>query len=233
MTHIHIPDAAVPGRVALAGYILMAAVLAICLWSIRKRDARRSTALTGIIGAFMMIAMSVPLGPLPVHLNLAAVAGIILGPAMAFLCVFSVNLILALVGHGGITVVGLNTIVLGVQAVTGGGLFSLLYKRRGAGLPAALSTMVAIVLSLVVVIAAFSATGLDERALIHDHGHGPEAEVFEPREHHENEGAAVRRIIAYVGPIGLAGAVIESLVVAAIVVFLERVRPDLLRRTTQ
>ncbi|MGE5485934.1 MAG: energy-coupling factor ABC transporter permease [Ignavibacteriales bacterium] len=212
MTHLHIPDAAIPGRIAVAGYALMALALSICLWTLRNSDARRSTALTGIVGAFMLLAMSVPLGPVPVHLNLAALAGVLLGPAMALICVFSVNLILALAGHGGITVVGLNTIVLGVQAVTAGWLFSRLYGRfggngRGAGVYAGLSTMVSVLLSLAVVFGVVSAAAIGEGPL---DAHG------------------VERTVALGGPIGLLGAVLESLVVAAIATFLERVRPDLL-----
>jgi len=202
MTHLHIPDAAMPGRVAVASYILMVVALGACVWSLRGRDSRRSAALTGIMGAFMLVAMSIPLGPVPVHLNLAALAGMMLGPAMAFICVFSVNLILAFVGHGGITVVGLNTIILGAQAVVAGVLFSRLYGRYGARASAALSTIVAVLMSLALVAGVVSVAGTVE----------------------------IPRFAGLAGPIGLGGAVLESLVVTAIVSFLERVRPDLLRR---
>src|SRR5262249_49059372 len=62
------------------------------------------------------MAVEIPLGPLEYHLTLIGPVGVLLGPAAAFQAVFVVNLILAFLGHGGFTVVGLNALVLGAGA---------------------------------------------------------------------------------------------------------------------
>ena len=48
-----------------------------------------------------------------------------LGPSLAFIAVFIVDLLISMFGHGGVTVVGLNTIIIGAEAVLGYYLFHL------------------------------------------------------------------------------------------------------------
>ncbi|MCR4398215.1 MAG: energy-coupling factor ABC transporter permease [Firmicutes bacterium] len=214
MTHLHIPDGSLPVGVASAGWAVAAVALAVSLWMLRARDARRNLALTGVTGALMLAAMSVPLGPLPVHLNLAVLAGVLLGPAMSVLCAFSVNVVLALVGHGGVTAVGLNTVLLAVQAAGGGAVFSLLRKRVAPATAAALSTAVAVTVSL----------GIG--AWILGIGGSPATQAYSRG---LAAGAAGRlwRIGVVAAPIALVGLVCESVAVGAAVALLDRVRPDL------
>ena len=88
----------------------------------------------GALGALVLAAMVVelPLGPLDYHLTLVGPVGVLLGPASIFQVVFVANAILALVGHGGLTVVGLNALVLGAGGV--------LARPVYAGVRAALGT---------------------------------------------------------------------------------------------
>ena len=51
-------------------------------------------------------------------MNFAA-PGMMHGPALSFVSVFVVNLILALLGHGSITAVGINTLTIGIEAALG------------------------------------------------------------------------------------------------------------------
>ncbi len=74
----------------------------------------------------MIAGMTLEIVPIAYHINLSIIAGILLGPALAFISVFIVDLIISMFGHGGITVVGLNTIVIGAEAVLGYYLFQLL-----------------------------------------------------------------------------------------------------------
>jgi len=77
----------------------------------------------------MLVAMNLEILPLAYHINLSVVSGILLGPALGFLAAFIANLMLALMGHGGITVMGLNTLLLGSEAVLGHTVFHLLQNR--------------------------------------------------------------------------------------------------------
>lgn len=63
-------------------------------------DIRRKIPFIGVVGALMLIFMSIPLGFIPVHLSLAVLCGILAGPELGFTAVFAVNTILSLMGHG-------------------------------------------------------------------------------------------------------------------------------------
>ncbi len=131
MTHLHLPDGLLPAWLWAPALVVVVTLLALSGQSIEPRRV----AYQGAVGAMMLAAMAVPLGPLDYHLSLAGPVGVLLGPAAGIQVAFVVSLILALVGHGGLTVVGLNTLVLALAA----GSASLAYRplaRRLAIAPA-------------------------------------------------------------------------------------------------
>src|SRR5439155_24057530 len=112
MSHLHIPDGLLPFWLWGSG-LLVALVLLVL--SGRAANPQR-VAYQGALGGLMLAANALPIGPLEYHLSLAGPIGILLGPLGAFQAAFAVSAILALLGHGGLTVVGLNTLVLGAGA---------------------------------------------------------------------------------------------------------------------
>jgi len=112
MSHLHVPDGLLPIWLWGPGLVLVLGLLAL---SSRSATPQR-VAYQGALGALMLAANSLPLGPLEYHLTLSGPIGILLGPAGAFQTAFAVSAILALLGHGGLTVVGLNALVLGAGA---------------------------------------------------------------------------------------------------------------------
>ena len=76
----------------------------------------------------MLVGMSTELCRLPTR-QPDVLTGIIVGPAMGFMAAFIVDFILALFGHGGITVVGLNTLVIGAECALGYWVFRGLVRR--------------------------------------------------------------------------------------------------------
>ena len=71
----------------------------------------------------MVLGASVEIVPIAYHINLTVISGILLGPSLIFLATLVVNVILALFGHGGITVLGLNTLTLSIEGILGYFLF--------------------------------------------------------------------------------------------------------------
>jgi cobalt/nickel transport system permease protein len=67
---------------------------------------------------------------------------VLLGPASAFQLCFVVTLILALLGQGGFTVIGLNALVLGLSAVAARPVYRLLCRGLGAAGAMAAATAV-------------------------------------------------------------------------------------------
>src|SRR4030066_2176339 len=128
MSHIHFPDGVLPVWVWVSGFIFAFLVGAILFRFIKKEDLARRLPLLGMMAAAMVLGASVEILPIAYHINLTVISGILLGPVLVFLATFVVNVILALFGHGGITVIGLNTLTLSIEGVLGYFLFRLLWK---------------------------------------------------------------------------------------------------------
>jgi cobalt/nickel transport system permease protein len=212
MTHLHIPDGVLPLVVWAPALGLALALLVASAW-VTHREARPQLAFQSAIGALMLAAMAVelPLGPLEYHLSLVGPVGVLLGPAAAFQVVFVVSAMLALIGHGGLTVVGLNALVLGAGAVVARPFARLLSARLDAATAMAAATALAqsIAGALWLVVMAW---GLRL---------GPRGRLLD-----SPASAGVLATLAI--PLWAVGVVVETLVALGLGRFLSRVRPDLL-----
>ncbi|MDP2183245.1 MAG: energy-coupling factor ABC transporter permease [Actinomycetota bacterium] len=227
MSHIHIPDGVLPLWLWASGWIVALVLVGVAGRLAERHEMRRKVPLLGVLAALMLVAMSSEIVPLAYHINLAVVAGVLLGPALAVIAAFIVEVVLAMLGHGGVTVLGLNTVVLSLEMVAGWALFRLLVgllTRRRAGLAAGVATVLALAISttaMVGVVWMGSATGATE---IGEATVGP--------------GLSVARFAAVVYTLGPIGWLIEALVTAGILGYVARVRPTLvfagaLRETTR
>ena len=232
MSHIHVPDGMLPAAWLLLGYGVSAALLAASLLAIR-RGGRRQVPRLGGVAALMMLAMSVPLGVIPTHVNLTTFAAIALGPWAGVTAVFAVNLFLALLGHGGLTVLGLNSAVMSAELGAGWLLFR--WVRRGAppgtaaALAAAGAVAVSFALMLVVLGVSFALPGAPpvEQAALHAEPRGLwDAAVSSPLG--GVPGFSAGRFGLAAAPVAALGIVLEAMVVGGLVSFVVRVRPDML-----
>jgi cobalt/nickel transport system permease protein len=171
----------------------------------------------------MLVAMSLEILPIAYHLNLSVVAGILLGPSLGFIAAFIVNSMLALLGHGGITVMGLNTLLLGAEAMLGHALFYLITKRVPIFWRAAAATLFALFLVSVCLIGIVGMSHADSDQFLpqhnqeeadggHDAGHSPALSTF----------------AVMVLSLGLIGWIIEAAITGAVIRFISQVKPDLL-----
>jgi cobalt/nickel transport system permease protein len=218
MTHLHIPDGVLPIRLWILGILLMVLALSFCLYRLRTKDLKKFLPLLGAVSAAMLIAMSLEILPLAYHINLSVVAGILLGPALGFLAAFITNLILAFMGHGGITVIGLNTLILGCEAVLGHSFFFLFKRRMPVFWCAALSTVLTLFLSTLALIGIVSVAHIDPDLLRHAHEQGSEAA----------DHISISTFATMVLLLGSIGWVIEAAITGAVVSFISKVKPDLL-----
>lgn len=224
MSHIHLPDGVLPVWLWGTGYVL-AAVLISILWRRGRTTAEpRRFALLGVFAAVMVLAMSIEIPPFGFHFNLSVVTGIILGPQLAVLAGLIANLILALVGHGGVTVVGLNTLVLSTEMIVGYYAFRLLQSRRQplrrAGFIAAVAGLLCGT-GLAYGIIAAGSPWID-RVLQSASGHIDE--------HFTGGHLDLGRLAVIMFGIGVVGWILEGLLSAAILASLAKIRPDLLNR---
>ncbi len=218
MTHMHIPDGILPVWLWVSGFILMAAALGFSLFRLRAMDMKRKIPLLGALSAAMLVAMSIEILPPVYHINLSVVAGILLGPPLGFVAAFSANLILALMGHGGVTVIGLNTLLLGAEAVLGHTIFFLFKNRLPVFWRAAAATVLTLFIVSLLLIAIVAISHADIGAFRHDGGHG----------HARDEHASVAAFAVMVLSLGVVGWIVEAAVTGAVVKFISQVKPELL-----
>jgi len=241
MSHIHIPDGVMPLWLILLGWIGAACLLGWATRRLGRGDIRQSVPRVGVVAAAMLVAMSTEFVPISYHMNLTVVAGILVGPALGVVAAFVVVLILALFGHGGITVVGLNTLVIGAECALGWLLFRALRRSLGArvkspGVLAGVTTVLTLIVttSLLIGIVALSQVDVGVHAAALEPSRSPFAEgilrnMFLGGEK-EHAGASMNiamfTLLTY--GLGAIGWVIEALISGVIVQFIARVRRDLI-----
>ena len=206
MSHLHIPDGVLPVLLWAPGLGLALLLLVLGARTLRGASPQR-LAYQSALGALVLAAMVVelPLGPLEYHLTLVGPVGVLLGAASVFQVVFVANAILALVGHGGLTVVGLNALVLGAGGALARPVYVMCARRWGPPAALAMATAVTQAVSGALWLAVM-ATALHLQAV----------------------GSHRVKLVAGVAfPLYLAGIVIESVVAFGIARFIIRVRPDL------
>lgn len=254
MSHIHIPDGVLPWWLWLAGWVAAAVLLGIASNRATRSGSRRAVPLIGAVAALVLVSMSSEIVPIAYHVNLTVIAGVLLGPWLGVVAAFIVVLILSLLGHGGITVVGLNMLVIGTEIALGwalvrGGVRLIGLKRIRP--VAAISTVLTLAVTTtmlvgIVALAGAPATtretgsldaetlefrspfseGVLSLGLLGGDEHGLAEE--EGGDAREGETLAVSRFATVVYTLGPIGWLIEALVTAAVLGYVARVRPGLL-----
>jgi cobalt/nickel transport system permease protein len=237
MSHIHLPDGILPLWLWVSGYLITFLIGAILFRFAKKEDLAKRLPLLGMMAAAMVIGATVEIIPIAYHVNLTVISGILLGPSLIFLATFVVNVILALFGHGGITVIGLNTIILSVEGVFGYFLFRLFWKSlKSLSLSIFLATFIALFASTVSMIGVVGLGTSHYEELIHQEKEKGILEfklLKEKEEGHqgieEKREIDLGRFIAIVLPLGFIGWLLEGVITTLMARYIHRLRPDLLR----
>lgn len=222
MSHLHIPDGVLPLWLVIAGWTCTALLLAFCMYRVRSVELTRKIPLIGIISALMIVCMTLPVIPFAYHVNLSVVAGIILGPALAFISIFIVDLIIAMFGHGGITVVGLNTVVIGAEAVLGYYLFQMFRLLMGSysvGWSAGIAAVSSLILSTTVLVGLLYIAHINPSLIIES-----ESNV----ENGLNISVFVKTALALL----FFGWMIEGVITGLVIKYVSGIRPDLIQSDT-
>lgn len=196
----HIPDGVLAWPVVAVGTVVAAAALGFAL---RRLDDRMIPKTAILAAAFFVVSLiAVPVGPSSVHLLLAGLMGLLLGP-VAVLAVF-VGLVLQALffGFGGVTTLGLNTLNIAGPAILLAAVVRPLLPRlsiRGVVVAGALVGALASLSTGLMIVASLVASSSDF--------------------------AVAAKIVALTyGPL----AVVEGVVTASALAFIKRVRPEIL-----
>ncbi len=218
MSHLHIPDGILPPVFWVSGLLLTALLL---FWStsVARQAGPRELAFQSSLGGIMLavMALPVPITAFDYCMTLAGPVGVLLGAGAAFQVSFVVTIILALLGQGGFTVVGLNALVLGVGAMAARPIYLGLAGRLGAARAMAVATALSQLLSTVIWSAVLVGSVQLTPAAAGEHA---VAESLVRIWH--RTGAAI------VIPMLAVAVALESLLGYGLGHFLARVRPDLL-----
>jgi cobalt/nickel transport system permease protein len=223
MTHMHIPDGVLPVRIWLLGFLVMFITMAISLIQLRSRGLKRKIPLLGAVSAAMLVVMSLEILPIVYHINLSVVAGIPQGTALGFLATFITNPVLAFMRRSGVMVIGLNTLLLGAEAIRSHNLFFVFPKRLPVFWRAAVATVLTLFITTIALIGIVASSHLEPDLFSHEQqGHGLEQLVV------HKERLSVSRFATMVLILGSVGWIIEAAITGAVVSFKARVKPDLL-----
>ncbi len=128
---MHIPDGILPASVCVAGYAIAGGITWAVLRRLRKTsDPKEEIPKASLLAAafFVGSSLSLPIPPASVHLVLNGLLGALLGwyawPAIL------VGLLLqaVLLGHGGLTTLGVNAVMMGLPALLSGQIFQARYR---------------------------------------------------------------------------------------------------------
>jgi len=123
---MHISDGVLSAPVWIGGYVISAAIVAITTKKMRPEEIPKTAIMTSVF--FVASLIHVPIGPTSVHLILNGLIGMILGP-FAFTSIFlGLALQAILFQHGGITTIGVNSVIMGLPALFAYKIFDLHQK---------------------------------------------------------------------------------------------------------
>lgn len=220
MTHLHMPDGVLPPWLWITAWIISILwVWLVSHFAVKRPTVMRRLPLLAVVSALMLVAMSIEIVPLAYHVNLSILAGILLGPLLAPIAAFIVELFLALLGHGGISVIGVNFLLLSIEMIAASlifrGVFALLRRLlrntegRVEGIAAAVTAVVALAISTTLMFVVVSTIP----------GSIPT---------HEGELLSLKAFATLVYTLGPIGWLLEGALTGLVVAYVARVRPELL-----
>lgn len=217
---MHIPDGIVPAQVCAAGYGITGLLTWYSLRQIQRRgNPNAQVPKAALLTAAFFVASSIyiPVPPTTVHLLLNGLLGVVLG-YFAFPAILIGLLFQALiVGHGGLTTLGINAAMMGIPALLAYHIFQLRFvmtpKRKQEGNPSRLSIGIFAFLG--------GALGLGLTALIF-------MGLVITTVSDDFNGGAERIAIASLVLAHIPLALLEGGFTAMLALFLQRVKPELL-----
>ena|GEM_PF-1076179 len=149
MAHIHLPDGVMPLEWCAVWFVAAGLLVGLVMVVAVRRLGLKQRVVAAFLTVVLFVAMLIPV-PSPfggTHVNMTPFAGLVAGPATSAIIIFMVSLILALLGHGGVTVLGANMLVLYFECVAAYLFYRILRSRFNVYVSAFTATIAPLILS--------------------------------------------------------------------------------------
>lgn len=123
---VHISDGLLTGPWLLGGFILTGVLIFYGSWRIRDEEIPQTAVMTAAF--FVASLIHVRVLHTSVHLLLTGLVGVVLGRRAALAIPIGLFLQAALIGHGGLTTIGINSCVMTIPALGAWQLFAVLRR---------------------------------------------------------------------------------------------------------
>ncbi|MGH7222985.1 MAG: CbiM family transporter, partial [Gemmataceae bacterium] len=119
---VHISDGFLRAPWLAAGFVLSGLLVLLAAYRVRDEEIPRIALLSAAF--FVATLMHLPLGPTRVHLLLNGLVGVVLGRRAPLAIVIGLVLQAVLLGHGGLTTIGVNACVMTLPALLAAAMFA-------------------------------------------------------------------------------------------------------------
>lgn len=213
MAHIHLEDGAFSPFWVIVWWAITLLIIGVALFLVRnqrKPDNRRITlAAFCVAAAFVLSQVEIPVAG-GVHLSLTPLIAILTGPVIGLFVVFITNILSAAIGHGGWGMIGANTLVslseVLVSYAIWRGLKPFIMNMFARAVTATLSGLI---IGNCVVMGIIGLSGI------------------------QGSGLSMEQVITtlfLIASINVAVAVIEALLTGLVILYIGKMRPDLVDR---
>ncbi len=125
---MHISDGILSAPVLITGFVGTAALAAATLRNMDMEEIPKISVITSVF--FISSLIHVPIGPTSVHLILNGLVGLVLGMRAFPAILLGLVLQALLFGHGGLTVLGVNALMMGGGALCAYGVWQLRHRFK-------------------------------------------------------------------------------------------------------
>jgi cobalt/nickel transport system permease protein len=196
---VHISDGVLAAPWWLGGFAVAALLALAAAWRIREEEVPKIALLTAAF--FVASLLHVRVGPTSVHLLLNGLVGVVLGWRAGLAILVGLALQVALLGHGGFTTIGINSVILMLPALLAWQLFGALHRAKWLSRPWFRAALVGVGTSLWLLSLIFSVVLISTNPL----------SALDPEDPHL---ITTQAVSATLHPITLAGVLLLSILAA-------------------
>lgn len=123
---MHISEGILDAPVLATGFVGAVAIAAVTMRNMDMEEVPKISVLTSVF--FIASLIKVPIGPASVHLILNGLVGVVLGRRAFIAIMLGIILQAIIFGHGGVNVIGINTLMMGSGALVSYGVWQLRHR---------------------------------------------------------------------------------------------------------